>query len=150
MRANDNGRVPRATTVSDTSRPLYVVSSDLCALDSVSIPELGGENDRLLRSYHAGEIQPVPVELPAAIVPPAARIVRDDFALVYGLQLWAGNDAPVPHGQVWVADRLDLPPITVWRCLRRLVDIGVLAFCGELPARGKGNGTRTYLPGGAR
>jgi hypothetical protein len=139
-----------ATTASGDSRRLYVLNSEVCPLDSGSVPERGGENDRLLLRYRNGEIQPVPVELPAAIVPPAARLVRDDFALIYGLQLWAGNDLPVPYAKAWVAARMGLPEITVWRSVRRLVDVGVLTFCGELPARGKGNGTKTYLPGGPR
>jgi hypothetical protein len=150
MSATDDTPRAHATTASDTSQPFYVLSSDLCPLDSVSVPKRGGENDRLLAMHRAGQIQPVSVEFPAAIVPQAARRVRDDFALIYGLQLWAGNDYPVPYGQVWAADRLQLPEVTVWRSLRRLVDVGVLTFCGELPARGKGNGTRTYLPGNAR
>jgi hypothetical protein len=114
-------------------------------------PDEGPEVDGLLGLAAAGEIEPVEVafrQLPDD-APPVVRRVVEDFALVYGVRLWAGDRRPVAYGVEWVARRLGLPRTTVRRALRELVDGGILTFQGELEARDKGNGTKTYLPGGA-
>jgi hypothetical protein len=99
-----------------------------------------------------GELEPDAVALPElpARTPRLARVVLADLALVYGLRLAACDDRPVPYAAGWAAKRLGCSRPTVWRALRWLVAAGVLEDCGELAARGKGNGTKTYLPGGAR
>jgi hypothetical protein len=110
------------------------------------------EVEHLLRDHAAGRISPVEVALPALPAGswPAAEAVREDFALVRGLRLWAGDDRPVPYACEWAAARLERHKTTVWRALGQLVGAGVLLQCGELPPRGGGYGTRLYLPGGAR
>jgi hypothetical protein len=112
---------------------------------SISAPE--AEVDNLLRLYREGKIQPEPFELQAAILTPAARRVRDDFALIRGLRLWAGDARPVPYGREWVARRLGIAPVTVSRALDALVAAGVLKPDDPLPLRkGRRNGTHTFKP----
>jgi hypothetical protein len=111
------------------------------------------ELDCYLRQYAAGELSPLmtPIEVELPALPPRAtaamRAVADDFTLVLGLRLAGCNDEPVPYGAAWVAKRLGLARPTVSKVRAALERAGVLRFCGELPARGKRNGTRTYLPG---
>jgi hypothetical protein len=112
---------------------------------SISAPE--AEVDNLLRLFREGKIQPERVELQAAILTPAARRVSDDYALIRGLRLWAGDTRPVPYGRDWVASRVDLAPVTVSRALDALVDARVLRPGDPLPARnGRRNGTHTFIP----
>jgi hypothetical protein len=106
-----------------------------------------GEFDGLLRLYHEGRIQPEPVAFPAVALPPTAALVRDDFGFVYGLRLAGCRDDPVPYAASWCARRTGMGETTAWLALRKLMDVGVLVDKGELPRRGKGNGTRCYLPG---
>ncbi|MGZ4325933.1 MAG: hypothetical protein ACXVHB_28825 [Solirubrobacteraceae bacterium] len=104
------------------------------------------EVDALLKLYYAGKVEPVRVELQAAILPPAVRLVRDDYALVRGLRLWAGDTRPVPYGREWVAGRVDLAPVTVGRALDALVAASVLRRGDPLPPRnGWRNGTHTFV-----
>jgi hypothetical protein len=138
----------RATTANG-SRHLHVVPEP-STLNPVSTPAREAEVDGLLRMYHEGRIQPEPVVFPAVDLPETAVRVRDDFGLVYGLRLAGCDDRPVPYGRAWAAARLKVAEVTVWRALRRLVAAGVLVDCGELPARGRGNGTSTFLPGNER
>jgi hypothetical protein len=130
--------------------PSLKVVPDPWTLNPVSTGDAEAEVEQLLRLHAVGEIQPVHVEFLPAIIAPVARVVLADFAIVYGLRLWAGDKRPVPYGAAWVAQRIGRPQTTVWRGLQGLLATGVLTFAGELPARGKGNGTKTCLPGGFR
>lgn len=111
----------------------------------------GAEVEGLYRLYLAGQFEPLQVSFPVTPLKPspAMRAVLDDFAVIYGLRLAAEDDRPVAYGAEWAAARIGLPVRTVRRVLGRLVELGVLESCGELPARQRrGNGTRTYRPGG--
>lgn len=111
------------------------------------------ELDAYLRQYADGtlpeRLHPLAVCLPPlpSDAPPAMRAVYDDFRLVRGLLLALCDDRPVPYGAGWVAARVGLGKGTVSRARERLVREGILEFVGELPARAKPNGTKTYLPG---
>jgi hypothetical protein len=110
--------------------------------------------DIYLRQHAAGELPellaPVEVWLPElpAQAPRAMQAVYDDFRLVRGLRLACCESRPVPYGAAWVAARLGIDKATVVRARDALVQLGILRFCGEMEARRKGNGTKTYLPGG--
>jgi hypothetical protein len=136
-------------TTAGGSRHLHVVPEP-STLNPVSTPAREAEVDGLLRMYHEGRIQPEPVVFPAVDLPETAARVRDDFGLIYGLRLAGCDDRAVPYARSWVAARLEVAEVTVWRALRKLVAAGVLVDCGELPARGEGNGTSTFLPAGVR
>jgi hypothetical protein len=140
----------RATTASRSSSPSLKVVPEPWTLNPVSTEDSEAEIEQLLRLHAVGEIEPVPVGFLPAIIAPVARVVLADFSIVYGLRLWAGDKRPVPYGAAWVAQRIGRPQTTVWRGIQGLVATGVLTFAGELPLRGKGNGTKTYLPGGVR
>jgi Winged helix-turn-helix DNA-binding len=145
---------PRATSARYNSTPssLYVVPDS-----SVLSPESWGQTreeepeiEQLLALHAAGAIEPVRIAFPAApaSLSTVARAVLDDFARIRGLRLAAGDDRPVPYGKAWVAARVGWSPRSVWRALRELEAAGLIRFVEELPLRGKGNGTKTYLPGG--
>jgi hypothetical protein len=144
------------TKASGSTSPSLKVVPDSWSLTPASCGHLYDELDQmsevegLLLLHARGEIEPVQVEFLPAIIAPVARVVLADFAVIYGLRLWAGDKRPVPYGSEWVARRIERSRATVRRGLHGLVATGVLTFAGELPARGKGNGTRTYLPGGVR
>jgi ParB-like chromosome segregation protein Spo0J len=133
------------------SYPTVVPPEPVPGPDPGSIEE--AELDVYLRQHAAGTLSPLvtplAVELPdlPAGASAALRAVYEDFRLVRGIRLAACDDRPVPYGAAWVAARLDLGKLTVVRARQALVDAKVLTYEGELPARGKGNGTRTYLPG---
>lgn len=106
------------------------------------------EVEWLLAEYDARLVEPVRVDLPP--LPDSAtgpmRDVAWFYALVRGLRLWAGDDRPVPFGCEWVAGKVDLPTMTVWRAIKQLADCGVLVLAGALPGRDK-RGTFLYAPG---
>lgn len=146
----------RATSASGSrSSPLYVVpsSSSLVPRNTESGAEnQGAEIENLLREHAAGRIAPVETVFPAlpTLLGPAARLVLDDFALVYGLRLWACEERPVPYATRWAAARIGtVTHMTVSRVLARLVSTGVLLERDPLPPRGGRRGTKTYLPGRA-
>jgi HK97 family phage portal protein len=89
-----------------------------------------------------GDVELVP---PTMKLSPAAVRVAEFFQVVAGLRLWAGDDRPVPFGCDWVASRLDMSAMTVWRAREALVAAGVIQHAGALPGRGK-LGTDSYSP----
>jgi len=104
------------------------------------------EVDELLRRAEADEFEPDRVELPPFPpgTPSVARTVARFYQRVRGVRLWAGIDEPgdaTPFGCDWVAARLGLPSITVWRALAWLCRAGILAGSGERRE------LRLYLPG---
>jgi hypothetical protein len=74
------------------------------------------------------------------------RAVADFFVLVRGVRLWAGDDREVPFACGWVARKLGLSKVTVWRALEQLSASGVLVEAGHLSGRGK-RGTRLWAAG---
>ncbi|HUR86943.1 MAG TPA: hypothetical protein VMY78_16540 [Solirubrobacteraceae bacterium] len=68
------------------------------------------------------------------------------YALLLGLRLWAGDARDVPFACGWVAHKLGLPQITVWRALQTLKAARVLEQVGELPRPGK-RAAHLYAPG---
>jgi hypothetical protein len=140
----------RATRASGSSTPSSLVVPSSSSLVPSCVDADLAEVEHLLRDHAAGRV--APVRVPLAALPegawPAAETVREDFALVHGLRLWAGDERPVPYACGWAAARLKCHKATVWRALGQLVDAGVLESAGELPGRGK-RGTRLYLPAGA-
>jgi hypothetical protein len=145
----------RATSARYNSTPssLHVVpESSVLSPESWGQPhDEGPEVEQLLALHAAGAIEPVRVAFPAApaSLSTVARAVLEDFARVRGLRLAAADHRPVPYGKAWVAARIGWSPRSVWRALRELEAAGLIEFVEELPTRGKGNGTRTYLPGGS-
>jgi hypothetical protein len=93
-------------------------------------------------------VEPVPVELPPLpdSATPSMRKVADFYVLVRGVRLWAGDDRDVPFACGWVAQKVGLTKVTVWRALEQLAAAGVLVRTGALPGRGK-RGTHLWTPG---
>jgi hypothetical protein len=138
--------------VVDKGSHLALVPSPVPGPDPGSVEE--AELDVYLRQHKAGELSPLlaPLEVVLPDLPAhassAMRAVRDDFRVVRGIRLAACDERPVPYGAGWVAARLGVCKGTVVTVRKALVGAGVLRYMGDLDARGKGNGTKTYLPGG--
>jgi hypothetical protein len=109
------------------------------------------EVDALLAQRAAGEIEPVPVYLPALPTDanPSMRKVAKFFALVRGLRLAVDDDRPVIFGVAWVAGHLGWTEMRVSRALQKLraPEVGVLQLVGSMPGRGGRRGTHLYVPG---
>jgi hypothetical protein len=109
------------------------------------------EVEALLTACEKGTVKPLPVQLPPLPKSrsPAVRQVAGFFCKVYGLRLYAGDERWVPFACQWVADKLGIPKLTVWRALVALVEAGTLVRPPErsLPGRGGRRGTDLYLPG---
>jgi hypothetical protein len=106
------------------------------------------EVEQLLAKHAAGELTPVPVDLPQ--LPGASRgqgAVAAFYALDRGLRLTRENDWPVPFGRDWVAAKTGLDGQVVGRILGKLVRAGVLVKTDPMPGRGGRKGTACYLPG---
>jgi predicted ArsR family transcriptional regulator len=63
------------------------------------------------------------------------------------VRLWESERRAVPYAAGKAARRLGLRKQAVVSALRDLVAAGWLTYEGDDEARGKPNGTRTYLPG---
>lgn len=106
-------------------------------------PEIYG----LIADHEAGKLTPIEVrlgELPASVTGDMRRIAHDLRTLM-GLRLAVGEDRPVPYASRWAAERMGWKDHRrAARALRRLCKAGVVRYAGSMPARGKGDGTRTY------
>lgn len=90
----------------------------------------------------------MPVALPSLPEPVSLVVARvaEFYALVRGLRLSMEDDRPVPFACGWVAEKIGVRKVAVWRARNRLVEAGVLVHAGTLPGRGK-RGTDLFLPG---
>lgn len=109
-----------------------------------------GEMEELFELHSEGKIDDLPtVELPP--LPDDAtepmRRVAAFFQLVYALRTWADMPPEAPFAGDWVAAKLRIPPVTVWRALRRLEAAGVLKGAGSLPGRNGRRGPKMYVVG---
>jgi hypothetical protein len=143
-------RAPDAAPRSTTSSTVLNAS-----LVPVPVPCGQGGEDRaeiyeLLTEFEAGRL--TPVEVPFGVVPADAtddmRRVADDMRQLMGLRLAVGEDRPLPYARKWAAQRLGWGKNhrRAGRAIKRLCDAGVIVYAGSLPARGKRDGTKTYLP----
>lgn len=103
----------------------------------------------LIELYERGKL--VPAEVTLGPLPGAAgeamRKAAADIELLIGLRLAVDDDRPLPYATSFARDRLGLCNKShASRVLRSLVEAGVIVDAGELPKRGKGNGTKTYAP----
>jgi hypothetical protein len=107
--------------------------------------------DRLLAAHAAGEFHPEAVD---GLGPMPDRPTRHERALhellglLFGLRLANGTCEPLPLATSVVQRMLGLfDKSGASKLLRRFEDLGIIWSPGALPALGKGNGTRTFLPG---
>jgi hypothetical protein len=109
-----------------------------------------GQLQELFRLYREGKIEPAPVAM-GPLPPdadPAMREVAADLAIRFGLRLADGTVEPLPYATCEpikagiVATRGGASKV-----LHRLERAGVIWSPGSMPARGKPNGTRLFLPG---
>lgn len=106
---------------------------------------------QLLRLYRDGALEPEPVAGLGALpsrVSWAMRATHRLFALRFGLALADGTDEPLMlAASELVAEGIVATKSGANKLLRRFLELGVVWSPGEMPARGKGNGTRLFLPG---
>jgi hypothetical protein len=112
----------------------------------------------LLLLYETREIEPFPVfDLPRlknVIGAPTEndRRLYDLFRLRFGLLLAdVGSLTPLPLAtSELVRERITVTKGGASQLIHRFERAGVVHYAGSLPALGKGDGTRTFLPGAAR
>lgn len=109
-----------------------------------------GEVEHLLQLHEEGKIDALPAvelpKLPDDATEPMRRVAAF-FAHVHALRSWAGMEPEAPFAGDWVAAKLCIPPVTVWRSLRRLEAAGVLQGAGSLPGRDGRRGPKMYVVG---
>ncbi len=108
--------------------------------------------EHLLRLAEAGQLEPVPVELPPLPDHLAARTgvqaVVAFYKRVLGVRRAVCDERDVLFAGRWVAQHVDLPAASVYRVLGALTGAGVLIKTGSLePLPGRRHGTDLYAPG---
>jgi hypothetical protein len=104
----------------------------------------------LLRRWRSGEIEPEPIELGPLPDRPsrAMRALHEFLAVCFGLRLADGTHAPMMMAcSVLVREGIVTTKAGASWLLRHFQDLGIIWSPGELAKRGKGNGTRLFLPG---
>lgn len=106
---------------------------------------------QLLALYAAGEMAPATVrlgEMPATASEPM-RLIAGDIRVRLGLLLAEGISLALPYAtsEAVTAGYVRLKGSASY-ALGRLVDAGVIRAVGEMPKRGKGNGTKLFVPPG--
>jgi hypothetical protein len=105
---------------------------------------------QLLAAYAAGEIEPEPVTLGPLPVGASRqmRAIADHFALWVGLRAADGIFAPVPYSTTVPVDAGIVPrKSSASFLLRQMCACVVIKHVGDLPKRGKGSGTKLFVPG---
>jgi hypothetical protein len=105
---------------------------------------------QLLKLHAMGLLDPEPVDLPSLPMNPsrALRRLHDLLALRFGLRLADGaDDALLLSASEVVAAGIVSTKGGASKLLHRAEDLGIVWSPGEMPALGKGNGTRLFLPG---
>jgi hypothetical protein len=105
----------------------------------------------LLRLYREGKIEPEEAELPEMPRKPtrAQRALYELLKLRFGLQAADGrDDQPLMLARSEIVNEGIVTTSEGARyLLHTFEDWGVIHCVGEMPALGKGNGTRLFLPG---
>jgi hypothetical protein len=105
-----------------------------------------------LDEYKAGRLVPVEVEL--GPMPPRAGgamiAVAEHMRLLMGLRLALGDTRPLPYATSMPAQAgIPIDQGAASRVIRRLVEFGVIEYCGKLlPLRPGRDGTKMYGPPG--
>lgn len=105
---------------------------------------------QLLAAYAAGEIEPEPVALGPLPVGASRqmRAIADHFALWVGLRAADGVLAPVPYSTTVPVDARIVPrKSSASFLLRQMCACGIIKHVGDMPKRGKGSGTKLFVPG---
>jgi hypothetical protein len=105
--------------------------------------------DVYIAEMDAGRLAPVPVAL-GPMPEDATRDMRalaDEMAREMGLQVAVCDPRPLIFSTSFACERMGWTHLMrASRTLNALVAAGVVAYAGELPRRGKPNGTKTYTP----